>query len=142
MNLIQFFFFSFFWPLDPFSLHGLSRSDQQKPQRAMPVQPLGSNWWSNREHPSEEPGCFSFQRPHQSALASSSKSGSASHVAQSVKNLPAIQETWVQSQSREVPMEKGLATHSSILAWTIPWTEEPGGLPSMGSQKCRARLND
>ena len=69
------------------------------------MQPLGSNWWSNWEHPSEEPGRFSFQRPHQAALASSSKSGRASQVAQSVKNLPAIQETWVQSQGREVPLE-------------------------------------
>ena len=45
-----------------------------------------------------------------------------------VKNLPAVQETWVQSLGREDPLEKGLATHSSILAWRIPWTEEPGGL--------------
>ena len=45
-----------------------------------------------------------------------------------VKNLPAMQETWVQSLSGEDPLEKGMATHSSILAWRIPWTEEPGGL--------------
>ena len=49
-------------------------------------------------------------------------------VAQTVKNLSAMQETQVQSLSLEDPLEKGLATHSSILAWTIPWTEEPGGL--------------
>jgi len=49
-------------------------------------------------------------------------------VAQSVKNLPTVQETWVQSLGREVPQENGMATHSSILAWRIPWTEEPGGL--------------
>ena len=48
--------------------------------------------------------------------------------AQRVKNLPAIQETWVQSVGQEDPLEKGMATHSSILAWRIPWTEEPGGL--------------
>ena len=55
-------------------------------------------------------------------------------VAQTVKNLPAIQETQVQSLFREDPLEKGMATHSSILAWRIPWREEPGGLQSMGSQ--------
>ena len=59
----------------------------------------------------------------------------ASLVAQMVKNLPAMQETWVQSLGGEVPLEKGMATHSSILAWEIPWTEEPGGLQSMGSQR-------
>ena len=52
-----------------------------------------------------------------------------------VKNLPAMQETWVQSLGCEDPLEKGMATHSSILAWRIPWTEEPGGLQSMGSQR-------
>ena len=52
-----------------------------------------------------------------------------------VKKLPAIQETQVQSLGQEVPLEKGMATHSSILAWRIPWTEEPGGLQSMGSQR-------
>ena len=51
-----------------------------------------------------------------------------------VKNLPAMQETRVQSLGREDPLEKGMATHSSILAWEIPWTEEPGGLQFMGSQ--------
>jgi len=45
-----------------------------------------------------------------------------------VKNLPAMQETWVRSLGQEYPPEKGMATHSSILAWRIPWTEEPGGL--------------
>ena len=60
----------------------------------------------------------------------------ASLVAQTVKkNLPPMQETWVQSLSWENPLEKGMATHSSILAWRIPWTEEPGGLPSMGSHR-------
>ena len=49
-------------------------------------------------------------------------------VAQTVKNPLAIQETWVQSLGQEDPLEKGMATHSSILAWRIPWTEEPGGL--------------
>ena len=49
-------------------------------------------------------------------------------VAQMVKNLPAMQETWVQSLGREDPLEKEMATHSSIPAWRIPWTKEPGGL--------------
>ena len=56
-------------------------------------------------------------------------------VAQRVERVPAIWETWVRSLGWEDPLEKEVATHSSILAWTIPWTEEPGGLPSMGSQK-------
>ena len=55
-------------------------------------------------------------------------------MVQTVKNLPAIQETWVPSLGREDPQEKEIATHTSILAWKIPWTEEPGGLQSMGSQ--------
>ena len=59
----------------------------------------------------------------------------ASLVAQVVKNLPAMQETWVSSLGQEDPLEKEMATHSSILAWEIPWTEEPGGLQSTGSQK-------
>ena len=49
-----------------------------------------------------------------------------------VKNLPTMQEMWVQSLDREDPLEKGMATHCSVLAWKIPWTEEPGGLQSMG----------
>ena len=53
--------------------------------------------------------------------------GRASLVAQMVKNLPVMQETRVHSLGREDPLEKGTATHSSILAWRIPWTEEPGG---------------
>ena len=52
----------------------------------------------------------------------------SSLVAQSVKNLPAMQETWVQFLGRKDPLEKGMTTHSSILAWRIPWTEEPGRL--------------
>ena len=56
-------------------------------------------------------------------------------MAQKENNLPTMQETWVQSLGREDPLEKGMATHSSILAWKIPWTEEPGGLQSMGSQE-------
>ena len=58
----------------------------------------------------------------------------ASLVTQRVKNLPAMQETQVQSLGREDPLEKGMTTHSSILAWRVPWSEESGGLQSMGSQ--------
>ena len=61
----------------------------------------------------------------------------ASLVAQMVKNLPAMQETQVQSLGREDLLEKEMATHSSILAWKIPWTEELGGLRFMGSQRVR-----
>ena len=56
-------------------------------------------------------------------------------IAQLVKNLLAMQETWVRVLGREDPLEKEMATHSSILAWRIPWTEEPGGLQSVGSQE-------
>ena len=56
-------------------------------------------------------------------------------VAQTVKNPPAMQEMWVRSLGREDPLEKEMATLSSTLAWRIPWTEEPGGLQSMGSQE-------
>ena len=56
-------------------------------------------------------------------------------VAQTVKNLPAIRETQVRSLGWEDPLEKEIASHSSILPWRIPWTEEPGGLQSIGLQK-------
>ena len=56
-------------------------------------------------------------------------------MAQTVKNLPAIQETGVRSLGQEDPLEKGMTTHSSILAWRIPWTEAPGGLQSRGTQR-------
>ena len=59
----------------------------------------------------------------------------ASLVAQTVKNLPVMQEIWVQSLDWEAPLEKGMAVHSSILAWKISWTEEPGRLQSMGSRR-------
>ena len=57
-----------------------------------------------------------------------------------VKNLPAKLETWVQSLGQEDPLEKEMATHSSILAWIIPWAEEPGGLQSRGSPRVRHDL--
>ena len=63
-----------------------------------------------------------------SVLESMCKQPKASLVVQMVKNMPEIQEIWVQSLGQEEPLERGMATHSSILAWRIPWTEEPGGL--------------
>ena len=62
-------------------------------------------------------------------------------MAQTVKNLPAGQETQVPSQGREDRLEKGMSPHPSILAWRIPWTEEPGGLQSMGLQT-QTQLSD
>ena len=62
-------------------------------------------------------------------------------MAQMVKNLPAMQETWVQSLGLEDPLEEGMATHSSIFAWRIPWTEKPVGLVH-GVTKSRTRLSD
>ena len=59
----------------------------------------------------------------------------ASLVAQMVKNPPVKRETWIGSLGWEDPLEEGVATHSSILAWRIPWTEEPGGIQSVGSQE-------
>ena len=59
----------------------------------------------------------------------------ASLVVPSVKNLPAMQETWVRFLGQENPLEEEMATHSNILAWRIPWTEDPGGLQSRGSQE-------
>ena len=61
----------------------------------------------------------------------------ASLVAQRLKCLPGMQETWVRSLGREDSLEKEMATHSSTLAWRIPWREEPGRLQSMGSQRVR-----
>ena len=59
----------------------------------------------------------------------------ASLVAQSLKHLPEMRETWVPSLGQEDPLEKEMATHSSVLAWRIPGTAEPGGLPSMGPHR-------
>ena len=66
----------------------------------------------------------------------------ASLVAQSVKDLPAMQKTWVQCLGPEDPLEKEMTTHFSILAWRIPWAEEPGGLQSTRVGKSWTRLSD
>ena len=76
--------------------------------------------------------CSSYIR--KALLSQEPERSRASLVAQREKNLPATWETWVQSLGWEDPLEKGMATHSSNLAWRIPWTEEPGGLQSMKSQ--------
>ena len=63
-------------------------------------------------------------------------------MAQTVKNQPTMQDTWIQSLGVEDPLEKGMTTHSSILAWRIPWTEELGGLQSRGIAKNQTRLSN
>ena len=68
-------------------------------------------------------------------------SSAVSLVARTAKNLPVMQETWVRSLSQEDPLKKGMATHSGILAWEIPWTEEPGGLQSTGSQESQLSMH-
>ena len=76
-------------------------------------------------------------RAQDRALLNPDESCGASLVAQSVKSLPAMQETWVQSLGQEDHLEKEMATQSSILAWRIPWTEESGELQSTESQRIR-----
>ena len=75
------------------------------------------------------------EKKNQTAQQKFILNGSASLVAQRLKRLPAMWENWVQSLDQEDPLEKELATHSSILAWRIPWTEKPGGLQSTGLQR-------
>ena len=68
-------------------------------------------------------------------MRANDKNGGASLVAQRLKRLPAMQETWVRSLGQEDSLEKEMAPYSSILAWRIPWMEEPSGLQSIGSQR-------
>ena len=82
-------------------------------------------------------GRFCRSQIHDLGFESSSYLRVASLVVQMVKNLPSMQETWVQSLVGEDPLEKKMATHSSILDWRTPWTEETGGLQSTGSQRVR-----
>ena len=88
----------------------------------------------NSGDPSSIPGSGRFARERIGYLLQYSW---ASLVAQTVKNLPAMWATRIQSLGQEDPLEEGMATHSSILAWKIPQTDEPGGLQSMGSQRVR-----
>ena len=89
---------------------------------------------SNAGHPSLIPG---LGRSTGEGIGCPFQYSWASPVAQTVKNLPAMWETWVQSLGWEDPLEEGMATHSSILAWRIQWTEEPGRLKSMRLQRVR-----
>ena len=85
-------------------------------------------------------GCTELDTTSDLAAAAAGLVLRASLAPQLVKNLPAMQETqelWVQFLGQKDPLEEGMATHSSILAWRISWTEEPGGLQSMGSQGVR-----
>ena len=75
------------------------------------------------------------RHPRPESLVLRTAQGWSSLESQTVKNPPAMQETWVRSLSWEEPLEKGMATHSSVLAWRITWTEEPGRLRSIGSQR-------
>ena len=72
------------------------------------------------------------QYPHSFVVFCRDPLSRVSLVAQMIKNPPAVQETWVRSLGREDPLEKGMVTHSSVLVWRSPWTEEPSGLQSMG----------
>ena len=77
----------------------------------------------------------SYDQPRQHIKKQSRHFTQASLVAQRLKRLPTMRETWVQSLGREDPLDKEMATHSSTLAWRIPWTGEPGRLQSMGSRE-------
>ena len=114
------------------SVHGIS---QQEYWSGLPFPPPGDL---------PDPG-IAPKSPASPALQADSlptePGGSPSLEAQMVKNRPAMCETQIQSLGWEDPLEKGMATHSSILAWRFPWTEEPGGLQSMGSQS-QTRLSD
>ena len=105
-------------------------------------------WW-NWTYPTKPYGRFyhiypkarAFNPPYSQILSFKfTYSGKGFPGGSAVKNLPAMQESWIQSLGREDPLEKRMATHSSILAWRIPWTEEPGGLQSTGSQRVRHDL--
>ena len=111
--------------------------------QSMGSQKAGQDWAAKElkasavlSHPVRS--CLS-QQPQEMDIAILSKEnwGPGLMAAESVKNLPAVWETWVWSLDWEEPLEKKMATHFSILAWRIPWTEEPGGLQSIGSQRVR-----
>ena len=83
-----------------------------------------------------------FLTPDQRACWSEGKEGLGDHDREQVENLPVMRETWVQSLGGEDPLQKEIATHSSILACRILWTEEPGGLQSMGVTKSQTQLSN
>ena len=92
--------------------------------------PLSCSSWGHKESDTTEQLTLSLSNTNWASL-----------VTQVLKSLPAVPETWVPSLGQEDPLEKGMATHSNILAWRIPWTEEPGGLQSTGLQS-QTRLRD
>ena len=85
----------------------------------------------------DQEGTEGKPRESSSGIKQEPKETKASLMAQMVKNLPAVQETGVRSLDPEDPLERGMATHFSFLAWRIPWTEESGGLQSMGSRRVK-----
>ena len=118
-------------------VHGVTKSRAQLSNfhlRGFPGSSVGKESTCNAGDPSSIPGSGrspgeGLDYPLQYSL-----------VVQTVKNLPSMWETWVRSLGWEDPLEEGMETQSSILAWRIPWTEEPGGLQSMGSQQVRPGL--
>ena len=100
--------------------------------RGFPDSSAGKESTSNAGNPGLIPGSG---RSPEEAIGYPLQYSWTSLVAQTVKNLPALQEIWVRSLLWEDPLDKGKATHFHILTWTVTWTEEPGGLWSMGSQK-------
>ncbi|MES6783917.1 hypothetical protein U6N15_12960 [Cutibacterium acnes] len=103
-----------------------------EPSMGFPESSVGKESASNAGDPSSIPGSG---RSAGEGIGYLLKCSWASLVAQMVKNPPAMQETWVQSLGQEDPLEKGMATHFSILAWRTPWTEEAGGPQSTESQR-------
>ena len=114
------------------------------------VKPEGKHWFQPRDSDSVGPGCIKILFIHQVTLTDIQGWKTlqkipeiilpplkSSLVTQIMNNLPAMQETRFWSLGQEDPLKKGVATHSSILAWRIPWTEEPGGLLSMELQRVR-----
>ena len=88
-----------------------------------------------REDPSQCHGGHGVRLNRRGQATQKRRPSQASRVAPLVKNLLTMQKTWVWSPGREDPLADGMAAHSSVLAWRIPWTEEPGGLQSTGSQR-------
>ena len=114
------------------------------PKRGTTLSGHSSYRWSKISRQDSNPNGFQkhlkqstvwFSRSHLGEMCSSFVTSAASLVAQMVKRLPAMRETWVWSLGQEYPMEKDMATYSSTLAWKIPWTEEPCRLQSMGLQR-------
>ena len=141
---------NFLWPISKYlskhasSLYSFLTACQTASEPISPVQykdksspgsSAGKESACNAEDPGEIPGSGSSPGEGLGCPLQYSWASWASLVAQMIRNLPAMKETWVPSLGWEAPLEEGMATHSSILVWRIPWTEEAGGLQSTGSQK-------